>query len=248
MIPKQINYCVYIHTFPNNKRYIGITSQDVSKRWCNGLNYKKTHQIRMYNAINKYKWKNIKHEILFSNLTKEQAEEKEIELIKQYKTTNHKYGYNISNGGNGNGKHSESTKTKISNSLKGHVSANKGKPMSEEQKLKLSNKRKGFKFSEDSKLKMSESRKGIKMSEATKLKISLSNKGKHFRKPSEETKLKMSSNRPKTKVYQYDLNNIFIKEWDSITSVKKELGIHVSNIIFVCKGKRKTTGGYIWTY
>ena len=106
------NYFVYKHTCPNGKIYIGITSQKPTKRWKNGFGYRKDSHI--YNAIIKYGWDNIKHEILFSNLTKDQAENKEIELIKLYRSTDRRYGYNIENGGNSVGKHSEESKRKAS--------------------------------------------------------------------------------------------------------------------------------------
>lgn len=35
------NYTVYMHIFPNNKVYIGITSRNPKYRWNNGKNYKK---------------------------------------------------------------------------------------------------------------------------------------------------------------------------------------------------------------
>ena len=70
------NYKVYIHIFPNNKVYIGITRNRTDIRWTNGKGYKK--QEVMSNAINKYGWKNIEHKVLYENLTKEEAEQKEI--------------------------------------------------------------------------------------------------------------------------------------------------------------------------
>lgn len=72
------NYKLYIHKFPNDKVYIGITSQDVNKRWRQGEGYKDQF---VYKAILKYGWKNILHQILLDGLSKEQAEEKEIEYI-----------------------------------------------------------------------------------------------------------------------------------------------------------------------
>lgn len=90
-------YKVYCHTCPNNKKYIGITKQKVNKRWSNGYGYKSNKHF--FNAILKYGWDNIKHDILFDNLTLEEAEEKEIELISLYNTTNEKFGYNLESGG-----------------------------------------------------------------------------------------------------------------------------------------------------
>lgn len=34
------NYCVYKHTTPSKKVYIGMTGQDPEKRWRNGSGYK----------------------------------------------------------------------------------------------------------------------------------------------------------------------------------------------------------------
>lgn len=67
-------YSVYMHIFPNGKRYVGITSQQISRRWREGKGYKS--QEMFTRAINKYGWDNIQHIILYDKLTKEQAEEK----------------------------------------------------------------------------------------------------------------------------------------------------------------------------
>lgn len=87
------NYLVYKHTFPNGKVYIGITSNEPNKRWKNGFGY--IAQKKMFSSIVKYGWDNIKHEILYKNLNKQQAFKIEEELISFYKSDNHKFGYNI---------------------------------------------------------------------------------------------------------------------------------------------------------
>lgn len=51
------------------------------------------------------------------------------------------------------------------------------------------------------------------------------------------------------KVLQFTKNGKFIKEWNCIRDVEKELGINHSNISSCCKGKLyKSVGGYIWRY
>ena len=50
------------------------------------------------------------------------------------------------------------------------------------------------------------------------------------------------------RVGQYSKSGDLIREWDSISQASKELGIGNSHIISVCKGRRKTTGGYGWKY
>ena len=88
-------YTVYKHTSPSGKVYIGITSIDPAKRWKQGYSHNKHFSM----AIKKYGWENIKSEIIASGLTKNEACEMEIFLIKQYKSTDQNLGYNISTGG-----------------------------------------------------------------------------------------------------------------------------------------------------
>lgn len=90
-------YFVYKHTSPSGKVYIGITSKNPKIRWNYGHNYK--HSVGFWNAIQKYGWCNIKHEILYSGLTKQDAETIEKELIKKYRSTDSNFGYNILEGG-----------------------------------------------------------------------------------------------------------------------------------------------------
>lgn len=91
------NYTVYKHTSPSGKVYIGITKDSVERRWESGWGYKSN--IHFFKAIVKYGWINFKHEILFENLSKEEAEQKEIELIAQYKSSDRNFGYNFDLGG-----------------------------------------------------------------------------------------------------------------------------------------------------
>ncbi len=115
------NYKVYKHTTPNGKVYIGVTSEeDINKRWKYGGGYK--DQI-FGKAVKKYGWNNIEHTILYEGLTQEEASKKEIELINKYKSSDSKYGYNITEGGVGGGfgghNHTEEEKKTISEKLKG---------------------------------------------------------------------------------------------------------------------------------
>lgn len=99
-------YCVYIHTNKiNGKKYCGITN-DVNRRWRSGGIEYKPHKDQIenrpfWNAIVKYGWDNFEHEIVFDNLTQEQAWEREKQTIKELNLTNNTLGYNVSEGGNG---------------------------------------------------------------------------------------------------------------------------------------------------
>lgn len=131
------NYTVYMHKNKiNNKVYIGITCQKTKNRWGAGSGYKK--QIKFYNAICKYGWDNFEHIILFEKLSKEEAKQKEIKMIKKYKSSTKQFGYNITKGGEGTN----------------------GISCSKEKKEKISKANKGHKFTEEAKRKISESLKG----------------------------------------------------------------------------------------
>lgn len=130
------NYKVYMHKCKNNKVYIGITIKDPKIRWKNGKGY--MNNDHFYKAIQKYGWDNIEHIVLFENLTKEEAEQKEIELIAKYNSTNREFGYNRENGGMHRGKTTYEIRKKISE-------GNKGKKHTEEARKKMSIAKKGKK-------------------------------------------------------------------------------------------------------
>lgn len=111
------NYVVYIHTSPSGKKYVGVTSQDVNKRWLRGHGYFRNGYFTR--AINKYGWDNFKHEIVAAGLSKEGAEFLEKTLIARYRSNLKRYGYNIKDGGDTNGKHAERSKRLMSEHRKG---------------------------------------------------------------------------------------------------------------------------------
>lgn len=50
------------------------------------------------------------------------------------------------------------------------------------------------------------------------------------------------------KIYQYDLDGNFIKEFESLTEAAKNCNSATTNISRCCKGKLHTAGGFIWKY
>lgn len=88
-----------MHTSPSGKMYVGITSRDVRQRWQNGRGYIKNDHF--YRAIQKYGWNKFDHEVIAENLTKDEACEMEKVLIKELKSNDYHFGYNLSAGGEG---------------------------------------------------------------------------------------------------------------------------------------------------
>lgn len=171
-------------------------------------------------AINKYGWENFEHEILYEHLTKEEACLKEIELIEKYKTMDVECGYNLCIGGNLTigYHHTEKTKEKMKKAKKDMYNGQKNPMFGKKGKLAPMY---GKHLTEEHKRKISEAKKGKANTYTKKL---------------------------YKKIDQYDVNGNFIKTWESIASIEKELGIKGTHVSRVCRGKRKTTGGYIFKY
>ena len=231
-------YCVYIHTSPHGKVYIGMTGRKPNCRWQNGRGYKEN--LRFSRAIEKYGWDNFKHEILFNNLTKIEAEEKEIEMIKLYKSTHEEFGYNIEFGGHASAL-SEETKKKMSEARMGKSNG----PHTEETKRKISESNTGRVLSEKTKEKISKARKECWKDEVYRKKVIEKLKqysgeqavwyGRHH---SNETKEKIKNIHIKSPVFCIELNRWFKCAED----VKREIGVDASDVRKVCRGLQKSAG------
>jgi len=222
-------YSVYIHTFPNGKKYIGVTSWKPELRWgSNGDNYRNPY---MKNAIKKYGWNNIVHEIVAEGLTIDEASKMEKELIQKYNSADRKYGYNISLGGIDDKICSEETKGKLRQ-------ANLGKIMSEEAKKKISVFQKERKRTEKEKHNMSIAQKksfangnNAMHSPEARAKVSQKLKG---RKPSEYSIQKASEAK-----YHPVENMQTGVVYPSIKAACEDTGLNRSTIIRHCNGTLK---------
>lgn len=221
-INNNVLYFVYKHTnIYNNKVYIGITMRNPQKRWgSNGCNYKENDVF--YNDILKYGWNDgFMHEVLFENLTKEDAEQKEIELINLFDSTDINKGYNRNHGGHSIGKMSNTTKNKISK-------ANTGKKRTPEQRKHMSDV--ALNMTEEHKKKISESHKGLVAW----------NKDLIF---TEEQKDKIKGNTYKS-IICIETGIVY----KSMSYVTRLFNIPQSNLRKVCSGERHTAGGFHWRY
>ena len=195
-------YKVYMHTNKvNGKKYIGITCQKGCRRWRHdGYGYKGS--CYFYSAIQKYGWANFETVILEAGLSKEEAEKREIELIKLHKTTNKAKGYNITSGGNIIGNHTEETRKIMSEKAKKRPvdytkirkmqEINKGRKLTQEQRKNMSEQRKGKKLSKEHVESIRKSHIGYVHPEEHKTKISVALKKFYEDKENREKKsLKM---------------------------------------------------------
>jgi len=157
----QNKYWIYKLTSPSNKIYIGITS-NIIKRFNCYYNNNIPNQSKLKASFDKYGFNSFNKEILYTYLSKTEAEQTEIELIKYYKDL--KVSLNISNGGE-----------------TGHC-------------------------------------------------------------------LVGSENSLSKRIYQFDNNGVFIKEWASATFIQKELGFTQSCISKACRTKAFSSYNYLWCF
>lgn len=219
-----MEYCVYMHTCPKGKVYIGITRNDPLKRWQNGRGYRTNEYFTR--AIKKYGWENFKHEILFTGLSEKEAKEKEIFLIAEYKSNQRKYGYNISSGGE----------------------SRSGTKLTEDHKEKIRQGNLGKKVSEETRRKLSESAKRSwsnpeHVEYMRKINTGANNKMYSVKLTDEQKLLRKCKT-----VVQIDFNGFFVREFISIHEAYNVTKISRDSISKCCKGKYKQAGGYVWKY
>ncbi len=104
-------------------------------------------------------------------------------------------------------------------------------------------------LSQETKNKISLKHLGKKLSEFTKKSISLGlykYKDKHHMKKEEyRTLFKIMKSK---KISQYDLDGVFIRDWNNILEASSSLKIDNSSIGKCCNKKLKSAGKYIWKY
>lgn len=253
---KDKKFLVYKHTSPSNKVYIGITSRKAEKRWNSGSGYANNEYFT--HAIKKYGWDNFKHEILFENLSREEACEKEKELIEKYGSNSRDKGYNITGGGEVNYA-SEEGRKRIS-------IANKGKQVSVKTRIRISKARVGYSMGDESRKKLSDTRKSMNlhMSDEHRKKIIKANTGKEM---SQETrnkirqglqgKTKSLSHRKKlseARMGKYTGGDNPIAEaiicietgkvYECMSDADRELNVSRGSVSKCIAGKQKTVRGY----
>ena len=230
-----MSYCVYKHTTPNGKVYVGITSANPAKRWAGGRGYK--NNPHFWNAIIKYGWDNIRHEILFDNLAEAEAREIEKRLIAKHKSNEFDYGYNRSAGGEPfyQCKHTEAARLKMSIAHKGKNTGSEN-PMYGKGLFGSANGMYGKHHTDEWKQKRSETYSGAGH---PRYGTTLSH---------EEKRKNMLSQPYKKSVLQIDGQENVVNVFESVRDAARHMGVEHSTVARWCTGKIKPTNGYSWRY
>lgn len=210
-----MNCGIYLWTnVKNNKKYVGQSS-NLHNRYLSFLNFNKPYAGGIINRARlKYNNKEFWSYQVLEYCTEDLLDEREVYYINLYNSFND--GYNLSEGGNGTRgfKWTEEQKDKKrgeNHPLYGKPAHNKGVPMTEEQKRKLSIQRKEYYETHDGFFK-----------------------GKHH---NDKTKKKLSRLKKKTPIIQYTLDGKYVNEFESICEASRITNIDKGSISS-CVGRK----------
>lgn len=226
-------YCVYCHTNKTNgKKYIGITGQELDKRWRQGKGYGKTSAI--FKAFQRYGWDGFYHDVLEEGLSCEQACKEEIRYIKELNTLVPN-GYNVAPGGNASEYFDESTRKKLSEITIARYKTPEWKKRLSIQNSGEKNPRYGKHCSEETKKKIREKHLGTKHSEKARIKMSQNH-----------ADFTGANNSNARAIKQYTWDCKFVAEYDCIINAMK--AVPNCDISSCLRKRTKQAGGYIWRY
>lgn len=213
-------YKVYLFTFPNGKHYCGFTGRDLKKRF-NGAGYGYQKCPLVWKAIQKYGWDNIEKTVIFDSDNKNAALNKERQTIKEMHLQDINFGYNIDQGGTPTGTADHLT-PEGRKSLSDKTKARWADP---EYRARLVQKAKEHPPTKECR------EKGIAISAAVR-------RGK----PANNCKA----------VYKLDLlTGEILETFSSLTLASIAVmgeAAGCTNILKVCKGKRKSAYGFSWRF
>lgn len=239
-------YCVYKHTSPSQKVYIGITKQSPNERWKNGLGYQSSPHF--WNAIQKYGWDSFQHDVLSDGLSAEEACEEEKHLISEYMATDRRFGYNEKSGGQTGSYLNDEARKRVSESL------NRFYADHPEEREAISERVTGHRHTDEAKAKMSAAKKGRTFTQTPEWRqhIGEANKAKIADDPEYYERISNRCRENGTKaakpVIQTDMDGNEISRFESSHEAERKTGVHNGNIGRCCKGYTKSAGGYKWRY
>ena len=220
-------YC--IKNIITNKKYIG-QSVNINDRWrrhISELEHNSHHNDYLQKSWNKYGINCFKFYVL-EYCDVENLDEREIYYIDLYNTLDREFGYNLKSGGqNSSCTYTEEVRKRMSESAK------------QSYDQYLIDKRKQDALNQWSNPNIKE-------------KIIGKNNGMYGKHHTDEAKQKMSENRKGISPVNKNTSPVFCielnKEYKDATEAGKELSIRSGNILKVCRGVRKTCGGYNWKF
>lgn len=238
------SWAVYKATSPSGKVYVGITCRDLGVRRIEHRYLARVRSNRHFaNALGKYgramKWEVLADEVA----TLEEANRLERAFIAQFRSSDRRFGYNLTEGGDGVVANAE-TRAKMSASAK-------ARGVTKRQLANLDKARGDFwvgrKHSDEAKQKMSASKAGRRISDEWRQKMSEAHQGRVFsdehKQKIREALLRLPDSERVPKPVRRSDGAVF----DSMSAAARESGLSVSQVRTALKTGRPTKRGFTFT-
>lgn len=225
-------YVVYCH---RNKitgfEYIGMTGRSTKIRWANP-NYSYASCTAFEKAIKEYGWDAFEHIVLLDNLTKEEAENEESRLIRQNIAKGISYNIRVDNNWIGDIRKKEVDIFTVD-----------GEYLETCSSIHEAAKRYGISDTHAyycvCGVKKTVCRKYIFVPHGSSI-------SKRVQLAKIDRRFGPAHNRRAVRMLSKD--GQIVRDFDSATEASKYINIGVANIVWCCKGKKKTCGGYKFVY
>lgn len=249
---KKYKGVIYKYTFPNGKVYIGQTINPRSRKsqhLCKSTGARNVAFWRAYEKYGSVEYEEIEHVAEYSrDVLCDKLNDLEQKYIAEYKSTNPKYGYNLTSGGKvfivteEGRKHMSDARTDkvaiLQFDLNGNFIAEHSSTVEAAKAVR--------------------SRPGtiwnccVGKASGRRVKKTQIVKGFTFRFKSDFTEHPLTINlnitTNKKRVLQFSLDGEFIKEWESIVEIENSMQCHESGIRQCCYGKYRQSAGYMWKF
>lgn len=216
MIENCVIYCIINNL--NGQIYVGQTKNFI-KRQSHYIRNHHKNQIKLYNATQKYGWKNFSFEIIEDNISKENLNNREKYWIKHLCAV--EFGYNLTYGGQ-KSEYSYESRMKISERMSGKNNPNYGKKKSITTRQRMSQSQIGSKNHQFGKVGIISHLFGIPKTADIK------------------SKIKESKRHLMQSVKCIQTRIIF----ESTRECARQMNLHQSSISQYLKGKRNHVSGY----
>ena len=222
----------------NGKMYVGQTQRTFGIRTKQHLNRSDTYFDK---ALSKYGLNNFSYWILDRGSTLEELNEKERYWITEYDCL-WPNGYNLTVGGDGvkGYRHTDEYKRKMSDAMKGKVTGENNPFYGKKHTIKSLEKMSNYqsaRWTVEARKERSESYKGKFVGADNPF-------YKKEHKQSSKDKMSKAKDKMKVKVRNIDTGEVF----ESLSLASKTHNVQVTHITRVCRGQRKTCGGFRWEY
>lgn len=231
---------IYMITFPNGKRYVGLTSTSFEERKASHISHRRTSNLPVHNAIEQFLGSEV-WEIIAKGDSWEDLTQLESYYIYKYETHISLNGYNLTYGGDGTVgyEHTEEQKQKNSvakqkyfsdpaNRMKQSIANKSAYAKNPEQAANHSKFQKQRFLNPNERERVSQDMRDYLSNEENLRKHAVQRGAKEF---SVETK-----------------EGIFVGVWLTQNQCARDLNLSVSHVNKCLKGKRKTHKGYVFKY